>query len=190
MENIDKEYYVIDDISDDCPSLAWGSTDDSLFVENKKIDPDELKLPLEVEFDSPYPKKYKMNNILMIGLNFVCSKELKEILEKQTIYGIDFYPIKIKDKKNKIIDDFFVINIWNTIPSAIKTYNGKLRHPNSFRLNEEILNKIQLEKRLIFVPEEATVITLFHESIFEIIKNENIKGYIVGEWYEDIRFKK
>jgi len=59
-------------------------------------------------------------------------------------------------------------------------------------LDEKILVMFELRKRLIFELAEDTSVTLFHQSIKEMIMSVNPKGlkFIPAiDWYSDISFE-
>ena len=109
------------------------------------------------------------------------------------IYGLQMFPIEIKTPKEKIIEGYHVLHIWNEI-SAVDKNNyigdepnmyGNIRGLEAFSLDEKIINNTPLEKRLLFKLKESTSITLIHESIYNNIINfkpEGLSFYEVNKW--------
>jgi hypothetical protein len=61
-------------------------------------------------------------------------------------------------------------------------------HIYKFGLDEEILRKIPVEKRLVFVLRNVVFDTLFHESVINEMEKINPAGFHVmnlNEWEED-----
>ncbi|GHU11170.1 hypothetical protein FACS1894151_10820 [Spirochaetia bacterium] len=200
--DFDNEYYVINvDGAKNHPLLAWGKTRRGPFLNSALIDEKTLSLPLQIVFDEPYPKQYEMADFLMLGAQFACSETLRKIFEKNKVYGIQFIPIEISSNKKEIIKGHYVIHFWNRL-RAIDENNyeggkpdefGEILDLNHFSLNEKMLNKIPLEKRLVFVLEEDPGIINVHKSIYDIMVSEKISGFMgckVSEWNNSIMFKK
>ena len=198
MQNkeIDGEYYVIQvDRKGLYPWLAWGDYDDTPFLEAESIDISEIPSPLVVEFDEPYPKTFEMADLHLLGSQFAFTEELKNIFAD--IYGVEFFEIdKIMDHKHNSYSGYYAVHIWNTLTAVdMQNYVGKpgrkgyIGSLTKFSLNNEILESIPLEKRLVFKLREATDIFIVHKSLYEKIEDKGFKGFAlvsVDKWRETI----
>lgn len=202
MSHFDKEYYVLSiDGAPNHPLLAWGSVDYVPFLSSSPIEDSDLEeLPLKIIFGEPYPQVYEMTDFLMLDAHYAGSEKLKKIFEKLAIYGVQFFPVEIEDHKGEIIKGHNAIHFWNKLP-AIDKNNYVGEEPNmfgnildlqKFSLDTEILNQIPLEKRLVFGLAENSIMILVHQSIYEIIKAENLTGFSffrVEDWDSNVMFR-
>ena len=197
---LDKEYYVMSvDGSNNHPTLAWGDMDDTPFLENTPIDISELELPLKAEFDEPYPSEYIMPDFLMLSSEFACTENVKKLFEN--VYGIEFFSIEtIKDNKGKIITGYYATHIWNKLPAIDKqnyiggkvNRKGYISDLKKFSLDSELLNGIQLEKRLVFELSDSPATYIIHESLYKLIESQKLTGFSffrVDDWDEDAMFR-
>jgi len=199
-KELDKEYYVMNiGGEDNYPILAWGSSYHDAFSENAPIDK-ELPLPLKIVFTDPFPEEYEMADFLMLGSNFAGSANLKNLFDKNNIYGVQFFPVEIKSNKGEIISGHYAIHFWNKYSAIDKdNYEGEeideygyINDLEKFSLDLNLLNDIPLEKRLVFGLSENPTMILVHESIYSLIEKANLTGlsfFRVDEWDEDAMFR-
>ena len=181
----DNEYYVMSmDGAENHPLLAWGSIDFAPFLKAQPVDESGYKLPLQLIFDEPYPAQYEMADLLMLASLYAVSAKFKELLEKMNIHGVQFVPAEVKSNKGEVITGHYVLHIWNKLPAIDKNnYEGSA--PNrfgnilslsKFSLDSEILNSIDLDKRLVFGLSENSTMYLIHQSIYEAIQASGLTG--------------
>jgi hypothetical protein len=199
--NFDKEYYVMSvDGANNHPLLAWGKTDYDPFLEAEPIDAESLEKPLEIVFGAPYLKEYEMADFLMLSGQFAASEKLKQLFETSAIYGIQFFPVEIKDKKGNIIVGHNAIHIWNQLPAIDKNnYEGSpvdrfgtIVSLEKFSLDANLLESIPLEKRQIFLLTEDSSMVIVHQTIQDTIQTENLTGirfFRVDEWNDNAMFR-
>jgi hypothetical protein len=197
--DFDKEYYVISpDGEDNHLQLTFGNTDSSLFFQTMPVSECLLKLPLPVELEDDYPDDYEEVDLLLLDLMYACTSKFKNVIEKNEIYGIQFFPVKINDEK--IMTEYYAVHIWNKIAAvdnerytgAKRDESGRISDLIKFSLNEKLLNNIPLEKRLFFVLSEFSPIKVVHQSIYDNIQKENLTGirfFRIDEWDDGAIFR-
>ena len=174
-ENFGKEYYIgFSQIQAGVPLLSDDSNSD-IDLDLKTNEPYSIKL-IEFAFKEPYPKNPLMLDVLCkSGGNFVISKKLYDILSPLKIDGVQMIVSTIYDPNNKKkYDDYYYVHIYNIIncldmekAKYERSVIGTIRTINKMVLDENILSKIPLEKRLIFRLGEIFTFQLFHESVVE-----------------------
>ncbi|MDF9824510.1 hypothetical protein M2475_000861 [Breznakia sp. PF5-3] len=100
--------------------------------------------------------------------NPVISKALTAVLKSFNLKDVQFIPVSIQDTKGKEHEGFNIINVYNKFP-----YNY-----------HEIIKKIPLEERLVFIEQGNTPSILYHRSVVEKMLELNPTGLRVIEVYE------
>ncbi|MES2674443.1 MAG: DUF1629 domain-containing protein [Pseudomonadota bacterium] len=134
----------------------------------------------------------------------VISYALAKILEQLCIYGIQLIPAKVRNPKDPFseLHDYCFVHVWNRIACIDKTQseleylddndpNGMIFSIDKFVMNESVLQKIELKKRLVFELAEKTSILLMHESIktaIESMKPKGIRFISATQWNSDSTF--
>lgn len=112
----------------------------------------------------------------------IVSLKIKDILEPLNIAGIQLIPAEIETNKGDTIEDFYYIHIYNYIAGVDRTKSKfRVRETGglslkSFFLNQEVLQKIPFEKRLVFTLEENKGLNIYHKSIVDKIMAVEPKG--------------
>ena len=170
------------------------------FAKAEPIDESTLNLPLQIVFDEPYPKQPEMADFLMLSADFAASEKLKTLFETQKIYGIQFVPVEITTNKKEKIAGHYAINFCNRL-RAIDPDNyeggepdrfGTILDLKRFSLNENLLNNIPFEQRLVFVLEEDPGMIIVHQSIYEVIQSEKLSGmrfFRLDDWDDNAMFR-
>ncbi len=194
MTNFNEEYYVMDsDGADNHPQLAWGETDCLPFLYIKEIKNDDLEFPLEIEFDTPYPKKPEMADILDLDLMCVFSEKIKLLFEKLQIPKLQFIPATIITNKKQKVEGHYIFHCWNGIAAVDKQNyvgnpvdeDGLITTLEKFSLDSNALADIELKDRLVFRLEEMPSFFIVHKSVKEAIENEQATGfrfYNIEKW--------
>jgi hypothetical protein len=191
----DKEYFVMNvDGANNHPLLAWGEADSSPFLFIEEIENDDLDCPMEIEFDTPYPKKPEMADILDLSSTCcVFSEKIKLLFEKLKLKKIQFVPVTIKTNKKGKIEGHYIFHCWNGVPAVDKDNyegdeideDGEIVTLEKFSLDTNILKTIQVNDRLIFRLSERSDMILVHQSIKEAIESEQATGfrfYQIDKW--------
>jgi len=188
------EYYVIkvDYSSEHIPMLDWGNTRSLPFLDPEKVE--GVKEPLEIMFYGTAPKNPLMNDILKMRSSYVISEIFKQFLEKEGLSKMQFFPVKIVEKKREPITGYYLLHTYNGIPAIDKNNyvgdpvdedDGQIYILERFALDAEVMNKIPLEDRTFFCFAENNSFYLAHQSIVDKIKEAGITGilfYPVSNW--------
>ena len=196
----DKEYYVMGtDGADNHPLLAWGDTSNKPFRKENPIENNEIKLPVEIVFDEPYPLNYEMADLLTLGAQYAVSEILKNLFESKNIFGVQFFPVEIETDKGNTETGHYAMHFWNRMPAIDKdNFDGKIdgiglvRNLKKFSLDKNLLEKTPIEKRLVIRLDEKPTMLLVHETIYEAIKTEKVTGITfcrVDEWDSSVMFR-
>lgn len=177
------------------PLLAWGQTDSDPFIYGEPVDAGELNLPLKIIFSKPYPSSPVMADALFLDGDMVVSKRVRDTLQEQNLYGVDFFPVQIETNKKNVIDGYYLIHIWNEIAAVDKNSytgsapneRGRIYSLESFSLDGEVLAKYPEEKRRIFCLSENTGTRLICSAIYELLQSLCPSGFSfckVSDWDE------
>jgi len=127
------------------------------------------------------PKKEKFN----IGNYFndprpTMIHPLREILEKLNLFKIQFFPIVIEHLEDKY-EGFHLMHCYNFI-SALHRERSKydmgegLCFIDSLSLDENVLDQIPEEERLVFCLGERTTMYIVHEKFVNAVRESEIDG--------------
>ncbi|MBV7264490.1 hypothetical protein KCG43_20975 [Photobacterium sp. WH24] len=118
------------------------------------------------------------------------SEKFKNIITKFNLPGIDFYKTNIING-DVIWKEHYFMHIWNHHKAI---HHGRSKIDGTYvdddftlevlSLDENVLDKIPLEKRLIFTLEEKPKF-LFHETVVQALREANLTGLSfqrVDEW--------
>ena len=195
------EYYLIgSDYKPTTPLLRGDDDQDTLFLSNEEPI-SQINELMKLCFNSPIPKKVIMTDYHSLP-NPVVSKKIAEVLQPINIYGIQLLSAEIRNNKtNEIYTDYFVVYVYNSIKcldmkNAIYTIDededeDAIESITKLVLDKEILSKIPLVKRLVFLLAEVRSMRIYHKSIVDAIMAVNPKGVVftpIEEWYEGIQF--
>lgn len=202
MENFNEVYFVMKvDGAENHPILAWGKTSSRPFIRIEEINCDDLKMPLELLFDTPYPSNPEMADILHLGSTSVLSEKIKTLFEKLSLPKIQFIPTTIiTNKKKRIEKGHYIFHCWKGIPAIDKdNYTGNpvdedgiITILEKFQLDYEVLKNIDEKDRLIFRLAETPSFLIIHKSIKDAIEKEYATGfrfYQISKWSSSAIFE-
>lgn len=97
-----------------------------------------------------------------------------------------FIPVVIRDTDDNEYKNYWFTNIYQKHSFMDQKKSDKVSNPTSIRwsvvnkmvIDPELINKIPLEDRLIFVPSECTGYLLYHKSIIDLIMSTNPEGLV------------
>ncbi len=198
--NSEFEYYLIgSDYKPTTPLLR--SVDGQSLRFLHKVEPvEEFDEPIRLCFNKPYPKKVIMTDYHSLPESVV-SPKISDVLKPMDIYGIQLLPAEIRNNKtNEIYPDYHLIFVYNRIRCLDMTHSnyattleGRVTAITNAFLDKEILSKIPLEKRLIFLLSEASSMEIYHKSVVDAVLAANPEGVVftpIEEWYEGVQFEK
>ncbi|MWP49536.1 MULTISPECIES: DUF1629 domain-containing protein [unclassified Gilliamella] len=133
-----------------------------------------------LEFNDPIPRNPVMADFLS-GPEIYITDKIVEVIKNFSIKGVKFIDTELTTPKGELIEDYFCMLVDNDIEVLDKeksefTYKYLVYSVSKFILDREVLNKIPLEERLIFLPEESPSKILFHETVAKAIMDENPTG--------------
>jgi len=132
----------------------------------------------------------------------VVSKKVADVLAEMNIYGLEIVEAIVRHPKDKNADPgtYWYLHIWNHI-NCLDRENSELDvdeddedeiwEIEELVLDEEVLEGIALEKRLMFVLGESISVKIVHKSVKEAIESVNPRGcrfFEFSEWNSDIGF--
>ncbi len=119
----------------------------------------------------------------------IWSKRAKEIIEEHVPFGSQLFPVVIKHRE-KEYPNYFILNCHNEIGVMHRGRSkfqerGLLTFIDSLSLDEDILDKIPEENRMILVMEEKASMVLYHEKLVKALQDANVTGVYfkkIKEW--------
>ncbi|HWV15853.1 MAG TPA: DUF1629 domain-containing protein [Cellvibrio sp.] len=179
------EYYVVErENNNNYPLFSWDQKEN---VYGLGL-PVEYSEPLKFRVGEPFPPKLELVDFHETP-EPVISFPLARILEQLDIYGIQLIPAKVRNPKDPFstLHDYCFVHVWNRIACIDKVKseleylddddpNGMIFSIDKFVMDEEVLQKLELKKRLIFELAEKTSILLMHQSIKDAIESIKPKG--------------
>ncbi|WP_046222648.1 imm11 family protein [Photobacterium halotolerans] len=118
------------------------------------------------------------------------SEKFRQVLAPFNLPGVDFYQTNIVNG-DKIWSEHYYMHIWNHHQAI---HHGRSEIDGTYvdddftlellSLDENVLDKIPLEKRLVFTLEEKPKF-LFHETVVQALREANLTGLSfqrVDEW--------
>lgn len=119
----------------------------------------------------------------------VFSERAKGTLDNFSLLGNQLFPITITHNDTKH-PDYFILNCHNELMAMHRERSkfqkeGLIFYIDSLSLNEEVLDKIPEEERMIFVLEEKAAMILYHEKIVKALEAAEVTGVRfvkVSEW--------
>lgn len=195
MKNYNDEYFFLRLVeSSEYPRLVLD--DDFLdyamdFLRAKPIVYDENFIQLR--FREPVPRKPKMVDYHSFSTpSPVFSEKLKKVIEDMEVKDIQFVPVLIRDKSDDLIEGYYAIKVCNQISCADlekskydRTGNGKVSNFQKLVLDNEKLDEIRLEDRLVFAIGESRVYVVYHISVIEKMLDaapEGMTVYSLSGW--------
>jgi hypothetical protein len=165
-------------------SPDWDCDQDINLIETEIQLDDFGPIPIEFEFDEPYPKKpVIVDSFTNCGFG-VISEKLYAILEPLKINGLQLISATVADPRNHTVyDGYYFPHIFNHIECLdmnASVYStsvlGTIRSIKKMVLDTKILSKIPLENRLILRLGESFPFALFHGSVVEKMMAVNPTG--------------
>jgi hypothetical protein len=198
MSNYNDEYYFIDSVGINYPLLGFDEDEDDVRYTGGII---LRETPVKLRFNRPVPKKPKMADIHSVP-SPVISKKLKELLDGFSLKEVQFVPATVRNtKSNEIITDYFIINVFNLIECADlerSEFTPDESNPygvlsfDKLVLDNEKLDKIPLEERLVFALKEEITTSVYHKSVVQKIIDSEPVGFTatsLSDWTQSTPFE-
>lgn len=189
------EYYLIEsDYNYMSPLLRnddYKNSGGTTFLDEMiKID---LKKPIFLVFNSPIPPKPEMTDYLDLECRAVFSKKIYDVLKDIEIKDFQLISAIITGNKGEEYKDYWIANIYKEFSLLDKDKSeydsimsdGQWNGVEKMVIDKELMAKIPLEERLIYVSGEDFAYVFYHKSIVDAIMSVNPTGvrFIpVEEW--------
>lgn len=191
------EYFVIDaDLNDSHPLLQW---DEEVWGFGRP-EPVAISHPVRLCLGAPVPR-----NPVMVDHHAlpqpVFSTRMMEVLEPLDLYGVQFVSADVKVKEGDV-RRYWVLHVYNEIPCvdrersvlSIDDEDGRVLGIDALVLDESVLGRIPLERRLLFVLEESISTYVFHRSLVERVlaltpPPEGLRFIRVDRWSDAAGFQ-
>ena len=195
------EYYLIGGDGDASTPLLAPDEYQSLRILHKEIPYEGLE-PIRLRFNNPIPRNPTMRDYHSLPYSVV-SKKVRDILETMNIFGVQFIPAVIRNELNgDVYEGYYIIHVFNQIEcldreKAKYTTSDLMKYGiseiNKLVLDQKVLEKIPLEKRLVFYLKESISKRIYHKSIVDAvmaIEPDGLKFGKIEDWYEGIQFQR
>jgi hypothetical protein len=153
-------------------------------------------------FGYPIPRNPKLADFHFLKESApVISERLKNVLESLNLKDMQFLPAIIRDKSGEEHSGYYIIHVVNLIKCMDK--EKSVWEPNVYQpgeafsvdklvLDNEVLDKIPLEERLVFAVWENSLKVLYHYSVVEKLLEIDPKGmtiYRLSKYDSSLPFK-
>ncbi len=189
------EYFVIArENNKDYPLFKWNQKRGRFGLG----EPVKFNSPVNLRLSDPLSPSFQWADFHKLP-DPVFSPRIAEQLTPLEIYGIQLVPAIVKElKRPELEKNYYFLHVWNQIScldkenSDLELYkDGTIFSIEKLVLDEKTLREFELSRRLIFKLTENTSVTLFHESIKDLIMASSPTGvrFIKAtDWYSDIVF--
>ncbi|GHU05913.1 hypothetical protein FACS1894158_10450 [Betaproteobacteria bacterium] len=202
MENEFDYYMVESDNSFTSPLLGFDYDVDpdgeDFIIDMEKAEDDKISY---LCYATPVPRKPVMVDYHDLDGREVFSKKVYDVLKTKDIKGLQWVPAVIEGKKGEVYTDYWIANIYQEYafldPKKSEREgeideDGRWDMIDSMVLDRDLMSKIPLEERLVFVSRENAAYVLYHKSIVDLIMSVNPQGIVfvpIEKWYNGISYK-
>lgn len=170
------EYYIHLSVNDDNHPLIEGQDDEARMGEFHGIEIDLTQFdgdPLRLRLGKPVPKKPEMVDF-HTEPHPVVSAKIRDVIEPLGLFRVQFVPATVVVKKRAY--PYWVVNNYNRIAcvdekrSVVQFDSAHvLLSITKLVLDDEVLSKIPLERRLYFVLKEDVSLSLMHRTVMDAV---------------------
>ncbi len=202
MTNYNEEYFYLDSTGDSFPMIQYaaGNICDSMeLFDDIVLDTNEVRY---LCFAKPIPRSPKLADFHFLQENSpAISERLKQVLESFNLKSVQFLPAVIRDKSDTEHSGYYIIHVLNLIKCMDKENSEwepddddeeQAFDVEKLVLDNEVLDKIPLEERLVFALWENHMKVLFHYSVVEKLLEVTPTGmtiYRLSKWDSSAPFK-
>jgi hypothetical protein len=151
------------------------------------------KEPIYLVFNPPIPKKPAMTDYLYLQCRAVFSKKIYNVLKDTDIKDFQLVSSIITDNKGEEYSDYWIAGIYREFAfldeAESEFFNtssdGHWIGIEKMVINKELMSKVPLKDRLIYVGKESSAYVYWHKSIVDIIMSVEPTGVrftSVDEW--------
>lgn len=197
MKDYNQEYfYVLSAGLDSYPSLQYVK-DGGNFVEIDKLESDDIttKRILGFRNSATIPNPQLADFHKLKKQSPVISERLKKILESFNFKDTQFLPVLIRDDNGVEHDGYYILHVYNKIKCMDwensvwekDRFNKAKANIISLVLNNEAIDAIPLNERLVFKVWEDSTKLLFHQSIVEKILEAVPTGLTIANRHVQVK---
>lgn len=187
--NLNEEYFVIGRVNNNNYPLLVVKQGGRYERECEYVDDIH---PMLYRLGEPVPPKPIMVDFHSSSCSIV-SQKIGNVLGEINIKGLQLIPATIEGKNNELYENYCFLNIYNKYPAldmdkSVYSWDDFLELANPIEkivLNEEFLNSLPLEERLIFRLKENSVFEIYHKSVVDTVMAINPEGILftkVSDW--------
>ncbi len=202
MTDYNQEYFFLDSTEDNkYPSMMYSKYEPHTSMEllrDKVLD----ETPRILSFGYPRPNRPLLGDYHFLEEHApVLSERMVQVLNSFNLKNVQFVPAIILDKKEERHEGYYIIRVHNQIQCMDKEKSswepserkpGKAFCINKLVLDNEELEKIPLENRLVFAAWEKKLKVCYHYSVVEKLLELEPKGmtiYRLSKWDPSAPFK-
>ena len=180
--NYDDEYYVLceGDVATLVIDAEKTKCESAVFNRGKSVDfAGIVHAYVYCYEEDPTKEVFNIGNFFM-DPNPTMIEELKNVLQNLDLYKTQFFPLEI-GHLDQVWTGFTMMHNYNYLTalhknrSKFKT-NGFMYFVDSVSLDEEVLDKIPEEERLIFRLEERSTMYFVHQKVVDAIEASGVEG--------------
>ena len=171
------EYYLIGGDGDTSTPLLAPDEDQPLRILHKEMPYESLE-PIRLRFNNPIPRNPKMRDYHSLPYSVV-SKKVRDVLVPMDIYGVQLIPAIIRNELDgSVYQDYYIIHVFNQIECLDREkaeYTecditiGRIGEIQKLVLDQQKLNSLPLEERMIFYLKEDISKRIYHKSIVDAV---------------------
>ena len=165
---LNDSYYVLErENNDNHPLFSWDQKSGLYGMGRPVAEPEKIKL----KFGDPIPIKVELVDFHETPAP-VISEQLTAVLMKLDIYGVQLVPAEVRDPRDPFspLFNYYLMNVWNRIACIDKEMStldideddGRIWDIEELVLDEDILGRFDLDKRLVFQLAEKPSRVAFH----------------------------
>ncbi len=189
MTDYNQEYFYIRRKGTNNPMIEFFNWQDGFSKSSR-----QENTPIPFKFCEPIPDNPQFADLHSGGSTMVISEKIKEQLDAMKLKDVQLIPATIEDINGDEHDGYYYIHIYNLIECMDKEkseWRSPRRHPDKVMsvdklvLDNEKLDKIPLEERLVFALSEEPLTKLYHRSVVEKIlsaKPTGVRFYCISDF--------
>ena len=176
MKDYNEEYFYVKKTGDNYPMLAYAAGGGN-YAEIDNAEPLDITEKRIVCYTAPIPAKPQLADLHFLAQHApVISERLKNVLESLNLKDIQFLPAIIRDNRHNEHEGFYIVHVYNEIKCLDKENSEwkqsrydkeRAKDVEKLVLNNEVLEQIPLEERLVFALWENSTYVLYHQSVVE-----------------------
>ncbi len=190
-QRYNQEYYILSGSSDEAYPLF--ELNEELLELNPVMDrkaiaidasrpaDNDLILPFSLQI---YDEPYRLTDY-HVSPKAIVSSRLKDLIEALNIFKTQMVRSRIQiEGKKDLLDAYYLWHIHNAIPcldrstAIMEDHGDDIFDIDAFSISDEALDKITLDKRLIFNPEESLSMYFVHKSLVKQLQSFGMEGAV------------